>query len=33
MLDIGSICSLLLVDVVGRFGLDGFLESVVLNGI
>lgn len=33
MLDIGSICSLLLVDVVEKFGLDGLLESVFLNGI
>jgi len=33
MLDTGSTCSLLLADVAGRLGLDGPLESVVLNGI
>ena len=33
MLDTGSTCSLLLADVARRLGLDGPLESVVLNGI
>ena len=33
MLNTGSTCSLLLADVAGRLGLDGPLESVVLNGI
>ncbi|XP_068684757.1 uncharacterized protein [Montipora foliosa] len=33
MLDTGSTCSLLLVDVAERLGLDGPVESVLLNGI
>lgn len=33
MLDTGSICSLLLADVAAKLGLDGPLDSVLLNGI
>ena len=33
MLDTGSTCSLLLADVAEKLGLDGPLESVLLNGI
>jgi len=33
MLDTGSTCSLLLADAAERLGLDGQLESVLLNGI
>lgn len=33
MLDTGSTCSLLLTDVAEKLGLDGPLESVLLNGI
>ena len=33
MLDTGSTCSLLLADVACNLGLDGPLESVLLNGI
>ena len=32
MLDTGSTCSLLLADVAEKLGLDGLLESVLLNG-